>query len=157
PGLTHLSATRDGHYLVLASRSALISVDLLGGTLGHSSSDVVRTLDVASGVLAVLTGAEPGRAYATTGDGSLGSWNLGPKPLPHTIAVARRPAGLAIGMVVPTGSSTASVAPDSGQGAGGGSTGNGSAGGASASGAAPAPTIGGAGASSAPTAGISSG
>jgi len=160
PGLTHLSATRDGHYLVLASRSALISVDLLGGTLGHSSSDVVRTLDVASGVLAVSTGAEPGRAYATTGDGSLVYWDLVANTLTQTIAVGQRPAGLAIGMVVPTGSSTASVAPDSGQVAGGGSTGNASAGGASAGGAAPAPTIGtigGAGPSSAPTAGISSG
>ena len=76
PKLTDLVATPDAHYLVLASSdpgSALYVVDLVSRMVG-SDSAAVRHLSVPGGVLAVATGAEISRAYATTGDGNLVYW-----------------------------------------------------------------------------------
>jgi hypothetical protein len=105
PNLTSLAVTRDGHYLVLSSSDpehALYAVDLLKSSLGRES-EVVKPLAVSGGVLALATGAEPTRAYATTGDGMLIYWDLEANAVTQTIPVGKNPVGLAIGMVVPSG------------------------------------------------------
>jgi DNA-binding beta-propeller fold protein YncE len=105
PNLTGLAATRDGHYLVLSSSDpehALYVVDLLKSSLGRES-EVVQPLAVGGGVLALATGAEPARAYATTGAGTLIYWDLEANAVTQTIPVGKNPVGLAIGMIVPSG------------------------------------------------------
>ncbi|HEY3062510.1 MAG TPA: hypothetical protein VGL99_26350, partial [Chloroflexota bacterium] len=104
-GLSGLAATHDGHYLVLSSSAAdhgLVSVDLLAVALGRTDA-VVRSLAVDGGVLALATGAETTRAYATTGRGSLLYWDLVSNSISETVAVGQGPVSLALGMVVPLG------------------------------------------------------
>jgi YVTN family beta-propeller protein len=105
PHLTGLAATPDGHYLALSSRdpeNALYAVDLLASVIGQADQ-VVRHLKVDSGVLALATGAEIARAYATTGDGHLLYWDLQSNSISQTIGVGRNPVGLALGLVEPGG------------------------------------------------------
>src|SRR6266540_320995 len=108
-GMTGLSATHDGHYLVLASSAAdhaLVSVDLLANALGQADS-VVRSLAVDGGVLALATGAETTRAYATTAGGELLYWDLVSNSIAQTVTVGKTPVSLALGMVVPIGGASA--------------------------------------------------
>ena len=51
-------------------------VDLVDSLIGTDYDTSVRHLAVPSGVLALATGAEITRAYATTGDGNLIYWDL---------------------------------------------------------------------------------
>src|SRR5205823_4707684 len=97
PQLTALAATPDGHYLVLASSApdaALYAVDLVASRISSAGTTAVRHLGVPGGVLALATGAEISRAYATTGDGNLIYWNLATNAIDQTIRVGRNPVGL---------------------------------------------------------------
>ena len=119
PGLTALAATPDGHYLVLASsdpEAALYAVDLVNSTIGGASA-AVRHLGVPGGVLALATGAEITRAYATTRDGNLVYWDLQSNSIAQSIPVGHNPVGLALGLVEPAGSAAA-VVPGGGGGGG---------------------------------------
>ncbi len=136
PHLTGLSATPDAHYLTLSSSDpehALYMVDLVASMLGQDNT-AVRSLTVESGVLALATGAEITRAYATTGDGHLLYWDLTTNSIAQSIGVGRNPVGLALGLVEPSGSVAVTTgAGGTGTGATGttpaGGTGAGAAGG----------------------------
>ncbi|HEX8966340.1 MAG TPA: hypothetical protein VF937_00570, partial [Chloroflexota bacterium] len=131
PKLTALASTPDGRYLVLASGdpdAALYVVDLVSSLIGSDpsatskpiggeQSAAVRRLAVPSGVLALATGAEITRAYATTGDGHLLYWDLESNAIDQTIEVGQNPVGLTLGLVEPSGGT--SVAPGAGTTAGG--------------------------------------
>ena len=126
PKLTALSATPDGHYLVLASSdpdTALYTVDLVGSLVGGDTSTTLRHLGVPGGVLALATGAEISRAYATTADGNLLYWDLESNTIAQTIPVGHKPMGLALGIVEPAGGSTPPGAGTTSGGASGGAAG----------------------------------
>ena len=57
-------------------------------------------------MLALATGAEITRAYATTGDGNLIYWDLDSNTITQTIPVGHNPVGLTLGIVEPSGGST---------------------------------------------------
>ncbi len=119
PHLTGLAATPDGHYLALASSdpdTALYAVDLFANAMGKDAE--VPHLSVPSGVLALATGAEISRAYATTGDGHLLYWDLDSNTIAQNIAVGHNPTGLTLGLVEPVGSSVVTDGgPEGGVGA----------------------------------------
>src|SRR5207248_1738735 len=135
PDLSALAATPDAHYLVLSSSkpdAALYAVDLVSSTIGGDAAVPVRHLAVPSGVLALATGAEITRAYATTADGNLLYWDLESNVIAQTIPVGHNPVGLTLGIVEPSGSSP--VPAGAGTSGGGASSGGASNGGASAAG-----------------------
>ncbi|MBV9133763.1 MAG: hypothetical protein JO318_13760, partial [Chloroflexi bacterium] len=147
PNLTGLAVTPDGHFLVLSSKdpdAALYAVDLVSSMIGGDSATPVRHIAVPGGVLALATGAEISRAYATTGDGKLIYWDLDSNSISESIAVGHNPVALALGIVEPSGS--ASVPSGPGTTTGGGTTGAGGGGAGGTTGAGSAST--GAGASS---------
>ncbi|HEV7666224.1 MAG TPA: hypothetical protein VGQ62_22005, partial [Chloroflexota bacterium] len=137
PGLTGLAATPDGHYLVLSSSTpdaALYAVDLLASATGNEGQ-AVKKLAVPSGVLAMVTGAEITRAYATTGDGHLLYWDLAGNAVVQSIAVGRNPVGLALG-IAQTGGAASATIPGGGTAASPGDpTAGGAAGGVTTAGA----------------------
>src|SRR5438132_4531918 len=153
PKLTALAATPDGHYLVLASSApdaALYAVNLVSSLTAADKSSAVRHLGVPAGVLALATGAEITRAYATTGDGNLIYWDLESNTIDRTIAVGRNPVALTLGLVEPSGG--VSVPQGAGTTGGGATTtgGSGTAPGGSTTGPGGATTSGTSSASSAP-------
>ncbi len=109
PGLTGLSATPDGRYLLASSSDpahALYSIDLFGAQAGETDG-VVRSLEVDSGVSALATGAEVTVAYATTGANQLLYWDIAGNTITHTVPVGQKPVALALSQAAPTGLSPA--------------------------------------------------
>jgi WD40 repeat protein len=109
PNPTGLAALPDGRYLVLSSsdpNNALYVVDLLASSTADTGQGT-RHLAVPGGVLNLVTGAEPTRAYVTTADGHLLYWDVETNSIVQSIGVGRNPVGLAIGLVEPSGSASA--------------------------------------------------
>jgi YVTN family beta-propeller protein len=105
PHLTGLAATPDGHYVLASSGDpdhALYSIDLYAQQLGQHDQ-VVRSLAVSGGVLALATGVEVSIAYATTSDNQLIYWDLVSNTVEHSVQVGQKPVALALSLTAPTG------------------------------------------------------
>jgi YVTN family beta-propeller protein len=137
PGLTGLSATPDGRYLLASSSDpthALYSIDLFGVQAGETDG-VLRSIEVDSGVSALAAGAEVTVAYATTGANQLLYWDIAGNTITHTVPVGQKPVALALSQAAPTGLSPALARVGGGTISTSGSSGSGATGGSGSGGA----------------------
>ena len=90
--LTDLGASADGRFLFVTADDQnrnLYQIDLTNNT-------VVENLDVGAGALAIAAGREADRLYVTTAENQLLFWDVDARRATNTLAVGRRPGGLAV-------------------------------------------------------------
>ena len=110
-----VARTVDGRLWVADGNAGVVNVyDSSSGdrmdTLQIGADQSVGRLAVPSGGLALATGAEITRAYATTGDGNLIYWDLSSNRISQTIPVGHNPVALILSKVEPTTGATTSNA-----------------------------------------------